>query len=72
MISCGCIFVGCYSSYPKAKAAGDTARMAELSARFAKIDERLTKYGMDMTDGSTLTSLWAFDYPRTLAEIFPD
>ena len=70
MIGCNCIFVGCLSSYQKAKDAGDEARIVELCERYAKIDERLKKYGMDMTDGDTITSLWAFDYPRTLTEIF--
>ena len=70
MVACNCAYVGCLASYPKAQAAGDEARMAELCERYAKIDERLTKYGMDMTNGDTLTTLWPQSYPRTLPEVF--
>ena len=69
-IACNCIYVGSLSAYPKAQAAHDEARCAELCERYAKIDAILTKYGMDMTDKDTITNLWAFDYPRTLPEVF--
>ena len=72
MISCNCIYLGSLCSYPKAAKAGDEARMAELCRRYDLINERLTKYGFDMTDKDSLTSLWSFAYPLTLKEIFTD
>ena len=72
MISCSCIYLGSLCSYPTAKAAGDEARIAELCERYALIAKRLEKYGMDLADKDTITSLWSFEYPSALEEIFPD
>ena len=49
MTACGCIYTGSMASYFAAYNAGDDARVAELSRRYAQINERMTKYGMDMT-----------------------
>ena len=72
MLSCNLIYTGSLCAYPAAKAAHDTERMDELCRRYDLINERLTRYGMDMTKGATLTSLWGEDYKLTLKEIFPD
>ena len=72
MTSCSIIYNGSLCAYGEAKAAGDTARMDELCRRYDLINERLTRYGMDMTNGDTMTTLWPADYKLTLKEIFPD
>ena len=72
MTSCSLIYAGSLCAYPAAKAAGDTARMDELCRRYDLINERLTRYGMDMTNGETMVTLWPVDYKLTLKEIFPD
>ena len=64
MISCGCIYTGAMSSYFAAYNAGDDARVAELSRRYSQIDERMTKYGEDMT--AYLPGLGINGYDRDL------
>ncbi len=71
MQSCALIYKGSLCAYPIAKAAGDAARMAELCERYDLIDERLARYGMDMTNGATLSKNWTTSFKRTLKEIFP-
>ena len=72
VLSCSTIYKGSICAYPAAKAAGDAARMAQLCERYDLINERLSRYGMDMTNGTTMTGLWPCDYALTLKEIFPD
>ena len=72
MQSCALIYKGSLCAYPIAKAAGDEARMAQLCERYGLIDERLSRYGMDMTNGATLSKNWTTDFKRTLKEIFSD
>ena len=47
-VSCECIFKCSLSSYFPAYGAHDDERIAELSRRYALIDERLTSIGIDM------------------------
>ena len=62
MISCSVIYTGSLCAYPIAKAAGDAARMDELCRRYALLDERLKRYGMDD----------AVEYKPALKDNFPD
>ena len=48
LLSAACIYQGCLSSYFAAYEAGDDARCAELSRRYALIAPRVEKYGMDI------------------------
>ena len=48
-MSCGCIYTGSMASYFAAYNAGDDERCAELCRRYALIDERESKHGVDMT-----------------------
>ena len=47
-LSAACIYQGCAASYFDAYGAGDDARVAELSARYALIEERLAAIGIDV------------------------
>ena len=72
LIGCALIYKGSLCAYPAAKEAGDTERMEELCRRYDLIDGRMKRWGMDMTDESTITTLWSAAYERSLKDIFPD
>ena len=66
--SCACIYKGAIASYFPAYNAGDDERVAELCRRYALIDERLSKYGIDMTVPHTVDTHWSDErnYERDL------
>ena len=68
-LQCTDIFTGCLSAYPKAKEAGDTERMKTLEDRYALIEARLRKYGVNMEKGipDNVTKI----YHSKLADYFP-
>ena len=47
-LSAACIYQGCAASYFDAYGAGDDARVAELSARYALIETRLAALGINV------------------------
>ena len=51
---------------------GDLSGCVKPGEMTDKIAKRLEKYGMDLADKDTITSLWSFEYPSALEEIFPD
>ena len=68
-LQCTDIFTGCLSAYPKAKEAGDTERMKTLEDRYALIEARLRKYGVNMEKGipDNVTKI----YHSKLTDYFP-
>ena len=49
-LSCSCIYKGAISSYLAAYGAHDDERVAELARRYSLIDERMSRYGVDIED----------------------
>ena len=56
--SCECIFKGSLGSYFEAYNAYDDERVAELCRRYALINERLSAYGVDMTEYHAIEKVW--------------
>ena len=67
------IYKGSVAAYPEAQAAGDADRMAELSRRYRLMVDRLAAYGVDVTDGKTMTTAFGgIDYPAAIEELYPE
>ena len=71
-LSASVIMKGSVAAYPKAQAANDAGRMAELSRRYALMVERLATFGVDVTDGSTISRFPVVNYPATIEDLYPE
>ena len=71
-LQAGLIYKGSVAAYPKAQAAHDTERMAELSRRYALMRDRLLKFGVDITNRSQLIGWSGNAHPATIEELYPE
>ena len=71
-LEAGAIMKGSVAAYPKAQAAHDAERMAELSRRYTLMTTRLAKYGVDITNRSTLIGWSGRSHPGTIEELYPE